>query len=210
MAAENGDVERRLWAVADQLRANSGLKPSEYSRPVLGLLFLRYADGRFAEAEKALQPRPGSRLGAPTPDAFKARGVIYLTPEARFSHLPRGAARPGRERLSRRHDRLAGGRRNDPHDVAEAAGKKRARRHRRDRAPHRRSDRRRADRSAAAERRGPGAPVRPLDAGLPAPRCTLRGRREGRPRPKSCAGRPRSGRGRWRAAIRHASISSNG
>ncbi len=87
MASGNGDIERRLWSVADQLRANSGLKPSEYSRPVLGLLFLRYADGRFAEAEKQLQPRPGSRLGAPTPDTFKARGVIYLTPEARFSHL---------------------------------------------------------------------------------------------------------------------------
>jgi hypothetical protein len=39
VASENGDIERRLWAVADQLRANSGLKPSEYSRPVLGLLF---------------------------------------------------------------------------------------------------------------------------------------------------------------------------
>jgi type I restriction enzyme M protein len=87
MASGNGEIERRLWSVADQLRANSGLKPSEYSRPVLGLLFLRYADGRFAEAEKQLQPRPGSRLGAPTPDAFKARGVIYLTPDARFSHL---------------------------------------------------------------------------------------------------------------------------
>ena len=87
MASENGDIERRLWSVADQLRANSGLKPSEYSRPVLGLLFLRYADGRFAEAEKHLQPRAGSRLGAPTPDAFKARGIVYLTPEARFSHL---------------------------------------------------------------------------------------------------------------------------
>jgi hypothetical protein len=68
--------------------------------------------------------------------------------------LPRSAARPGRERLSRRHDRLEGGRRNDPHDVAEAAGKERARRHRRDRTPHRRSDRGRGDRSAAADRRG--------------------------------------------------------
>jgi len=73
--------------VADQLRANSGLKPSEYSRPVLGLLFLRYAEGRFAEVERQLKPKPGSRLGAPGPDAFKARGVIYLTPEARFSYL---------------------------------------------------------------------------------------------------------------------------
>ena len=94
MASDSVEIERRLWSIADQLRANSGLKPSEYSRPVLGLLFLRYADGRFTEAEKQLKPRPGSRLGAPTPDAFKARGVIYLTPEARFSHLlalPEGA-----------------------------------------------------------------------------------------------------------------------
>ena len=87
MASEIGEVERRLWNVADQLRANSGLKPSEYSRPVLGLLFLRYAEGRFAEVEKHLKPKPGSRLGAPGPDAFKARGVTYLTPEARFSYL---------------------------------------------------------------------------------------------------------------------------
>lgn len=87
MASDIVEVERRLWSIADQLRANSGLKPSEYSRPVLGLLFLRYADGRFADAEKHLKPKPGSRMGAPGPDAFKARGVIYLTPKARFSHL---------------------------------------------------------------------------------------------------------------------------
>jgi type I restriction enzyme M protein len=80
------EIERRLWRAADQLRANSGLKPSEYSRPVLGLLFLRYAEARFAKAEKALKPKPGSRL-TPGPDAFKARGVLFLTPEARFSRL---------------------------------------------------------------------------------------------------------------------------
>jgi type I restriction enzyme M protein len=33
------------------LRANSGLTPAEYSLPVLGLVFLAYADHRFAEAE---------------------------------------------------------------------------------------------------------------------------------------------------------------
>jgi type I restriction enzyme M protein len=93
MSGVAGSVESRLWSVADQLRANSGLKPSEYSRPVLGLLFLRYAEAKFAEAEKALKPKPGSRL-TPGPDAYKARGVIYLTPEARFSYLrdmPEGA-----------------------------------------------------------------------------------------------------------------------
>ena len=87
MASDIAEVEKRLWNSADKLRANSGLKPSEYSRPVLGLLFLRYAETRFADVEKELQPKPNSRLGAPGPDAFKARGVIYLTPEARFSHL---------------------------------------------------------------------------------------------------------------------------
>jgi type I restriction enzyme M protein len=60
MASDIGETEGRLWSIADQLRANSGLKPSEYSRPVLGLLFLRYADGRFTAVEKQLQPRPGS------------------------------------------------------------------------------------------------------------------------------------------------------
>jgi type I restriction enzyme M protein len=36
-------LEKRLWAAADQLRANSGLKAQEYSAPVLGLIFLRFA-----------------------------------------------------------------------------------------------------------------------------------------------------------------------
>lgn len=87
MAIDLAEIEKRLWGVADQLRANSGLKPSEYSRPVLGLLFLRYAEGRFAAVDKELQPREGSRLGPPGPDAYKARNIIYLSPEARFSHL---------------------------------------------------------------------------------------------------------------------------
>lgn len=38
------ELQTRLWGVADQLRANSGLRSSEYSTPVLGLIFLRYAD----------------------------------------------------------------------------------------------------------------------------------------------------------------------
>lgn len=86
MATDLAVIEAQLWKVADQLRANSGIKPSEYARPVLGLLFLRYADERFSEVEKELVPKPGSRL-KPGPDAYKAKGAIYLSPEARFSHL---------------------------------------------------------------------------------------------------------------------------
>ena len=36
-------LEKRLWNTADQFRANSGLKAGQYSTPVLGLIFLRFA-----------------------------------------------------------------------------------------------------------------------------------------------------------------------
>ncbi len=46
----NNDIEKRLWAAADQLWANSNLKPSEFSTPALDLIFLRYADRKFLRA----------------------------------------------------------------------------------------------------------------------------------------------------------------
>ncbi|MDA4846147.1 type I restriction-modification system subunit M [Hoeflea poritis] len=80
------EIEKRLWDTADELRANSGLRPSEYSRPVLGLLFLKFADTRFAKVEEKLKPKPGSRI-RPGPDEYKAHGAIYLTPQSRFDWL---------------------------------------------------------------------------------------------------------------------------
>ncbi len=44
MPANTTEIEKRLWDAADDLRANSKLKSSEYSIPVLGLIFLRYAE----------------------------------------------------------------------------------------------------------------------------------------------------------------------
>jgi type I restriction enzyme M protein len=83
-------LEKRLWAAADQLRANSGLTSAQYSQPVLGLIFLRFAEVRFATRRAALgkiavSPRRGSRLDDPT--AYHAEGVVYLAPGARFEHL---------------------------------------------------------------------------------------------------------------------------
>lgn len=83
----NGDVEKRLWAAADQLWANTGLKPSQFSTPVLGLIFLRYAEKRFAEVEARIGPvGSGNRRKVSKAD-YEAEGVIFLRPEARFSHL---------------------------------------------------------------------------------------------------------------------------
>jgi type I restriction enzyme M protein len=63
-------LEKRLWDAADQLRANSGLNAAHYSTPVLGLIFLSFADVRFtkicAGLEKmASSSRHGSRVDEP-------------------------------------------------------------------------------------------------------------------------------------------------
>lgn len=47
-------LEADLWRAADNLRANSDLKASEYSTPVLGLIFLKFADNKFKQHEKAI------------------------------------------------------------------------------------------------------------------------------------------------------------
>ena len=47
-------LEDDLWAAADQLRANSDLKASEYSTPVLGLIFLKFADNKSRQHEDAI------------------------------------------------------------------------------------------------------------------------------------------------------------
>ena len=83
----NGDIEKRLWAVADQLWANSGLRPSEFSTPVLGLIFLRYAENRFAEVEDRIGPVGSGARRKIGKEDYQAEGVIFLPPEARFSHL---------------------------------------------------------------------------------------------------------------------------
>jgi type I restriction enzyme M protein len=83
------DIEKRLWEAADQLRANSRLKSSEYSVPVLGLIFLRYADHKFGIAKKeleALAAEEGRRRGTGKAD-YQARGILYLPDQARFSSL---------------------------------------------------------------------------------------------------------------------------
>lgn len=80
------ELEKKLWSLADELRANSNLKSSEYSVPVLGLIFLKYADYRFSKVEKELAGKATGRRQIGKTD-YQARGVLYLSPEARFSNL---------------------------------------------------------------------------------------------------------------------------
>ena len=86
MANTHSEIERRLWASADELRANSNLKSSEFSVPVLGLIFLRYADHKFGIAEAELVGKGSGRRAIGKED-YQAKGVMYLPPAARFSKL---------------------------------------------------------------------------------------------------------------------------
>lgn len=96
MPANHTEIEKRLWDAADQLRANSKLRASEYSVPVLGLIFLRYADARFEQVDQQLKAAQAtSRRPLPLSKArYQAEGVLYIPDEARFAallRLPEGA-----------------------------------------------------------------------------------------------------------------------
>jgi type I restriction enzyme M protein len=86
MPANHSDLEKRLWDAADELRANSKLKSSEYSVPVLGLIFLRYADHKFAEAEKKLSQQGSGRRKIGKTD-YQQQGILYIPETARFASL---------------------------------------------------------------------------------------------------------------------------
>lgn len=86
MTIDLNQIESRLWAAADQLWANTGLKPSEFSNPVLGLLFLRYAEKRFHEAEAKLI-KNGLDVSEIEKFDYQAEGALYLPDNARFSYL---------------------------------------------------------------------------------------------------------------------------
>jgi type I restriction enzyme M protein len=88
--SDSETLEKRLWDAADQMRANSGLSSQQYSAPVLGLIFLRFAEVRFAKRRAELEKqagggRRGSRVDDPS--AYHAEGVLFLAPNARFDFL---------------------------------------------------------------------------------------------------------------------------
>ncbi|MBK8700269.1 MAG: N-6 DNA methylase [Saprospiraceae bacterium] len=84
-------LEAELWRAADQLRANSKLTASEYSMPVLGLIFLRHAYNRFqrvkVEVEKTLPVHAQRGRRALTKNDFLEQNAMYLPEKAQFDYL---------------------------------------------------------------------------------------------------------------------------
>jgi type I restriction enzyme M protein len=84
-------LERDLWAAADKLRANSDLKASEYSTPVLGLIFLKFADNKYRQHEDAILAEysklKGTRRERSLQDIAIEKCGFALDPLARYDYL---------------------------------------------------------------------------------------------------------------------------
>ena len=84
-------LEDNLWRSADALRANSDLKSTEYSTPVLGLIFLKFADNRYGRNEaaimKAYAKLKGTRREKPVSEIAIEKCGFYLPDHARYDHL---------------------------------------------------------------------------------------------------------------------------
>ncbi len=91
MATNRKQLHERLWSAAVQLRANSGLKLNEISEPILGLIFLKFADVRFKRAQTNMLAESrviySTRQRSVTPDHYKSKGVLYLPEIASYSYL---------------------------------------------------------------------------------------------------------------------------
>ncbi|WP_369942793.1 type I restriction-modification system subunit M [Xanthomonas medicagonis] len=84
-------LENDLWSAADKLRANSDLKASEYSTPVLGLIFLKFADNKYRQHQAAIEQEfkklQGTRRERSEEEIAIEKCGFYLKPIARYDYL---------------------------------------------------------------------------------------------------------------------------
>lgn len=85
------DLKKNLWEVADELRANTGLKASAYSTPVLGLIFLKFADAKYAQFEdeinKEFETLKGGRREKNIEEIAIEKCGFYLPEHSRYTYL---------------------------------------------------------------------------------------------------------------------------
>ncbi len=84
--------ERELWRMADALRGS--MDAAEYKYVVLGLVFLKYISDAFEETHARLEAEVGEGADPESPDEYRAEGVFWVPPEARWPHLQKQARQP--------------------------------------------------------------------------------------------------------------------
>jgi len=77
--------EAQLWQMADALRGS--MDAAEYKHVCLGLLFLKYISDAFEEKHAALVAEKDQGADPEDPDEYRAQGIFWVPPEARWPHL---------------------------------------------------------------------------------------------------------------------------
>ena len=84
-------LKSTLWDAADTMRLESGLKHSEYSTPILGIIFLRFAETKYKKYESKIlaefDKTKGTRTERPIEDIAIAQCGFFLPNEARYDYL---------------------------------------------------------------------------------------------------------------------------
>jgi type I restriction enzyme M protein len=82
--------EAKLWKAADALRNN--MDAAEYKHVVLGLIFLKYISDAFEAKHAELVKEKGA--DPEDADEYRAEGIFWVPPEARWSYLKKQAPQP--------------------------------------------------------------------------------------------------------------------
>jgi len=106
----NLGFEQTLWQAADKLRSN--MDAAEYKHVVLGLIFLKYISDAFEERRAQIEQEtrdPDSEFyvreeaaryeALEDPDEYRAEGVFWVPPQARWSLLQQNAKQANIGRL---------------------------------------------------------------------------------------------------------------
>ena len=83
------ELKAKLWNAADMLRAGAHLAANKYGQPILGLIFLRYADILYKQHREAIEAEynqyKGTRAEKPIKDIAIKHCGFYLPPESVYS-----------------------------------------------------------------------------------------------------------------------------
>jgi type I restriction enzyme M protein len=84
-------LEDQLWQAADNLRANSDLSAAQYSTPVLGIIFLKFADNKYKKYEAEIIAEYEKKKGKRTEKFISEIAIekcgFYLPEHARYDYI---------------------------------------------------------------------------------------------------------------------------
>ena len=91
------DLTNKLWDSANSMRAYGGIKAADYAVPILGLIFLRFADNKYSQFEAEILEKYKRDKGTRMERTISAIAIekcgFYLPDDARYDyllHLPMG------------------------------------------------------------------------------------------------------------------------